>query len=136
MAVEKKRAKKKRGRPATGKRPVIAIRVHEKLYEDICASAADHRFTISEEAEHRIQLSFEWETMRLEMQRLTGTIEGVEELIGNWGFRKHYIDGKTVVWTPPGQPESRLSISLDLLGLKTQMAELVQAIERFGEPKK
>jgi hypothetical protein len=60
--VEKRRAgKKKVGRPTTGKRPVLAVRVHEPLYERIKSSADDRGLSISEETERRLADSLEWE---------------------------------------------------------------------------
>ena len=48
-------AKKKRGRPRTGKRPVIATRVHEPLYGKLIGSAAALKLTVSEEIERRLE---------------------------------------------------------------------------------
>jgi hypothetical protein len=61
-AVEKRRGRKKRaGKPHTGLRPVISIRVHEPLYKQIRASADERKLTMSEEAERLLALAVGWE---------------------------------------------------------------------------
>jgi hypothetical protein len=52
--------KNKPGRPSSGlRRPVLAFRIHDSLYEQIRASAAEKRLTISEDAAARLARSFE-----------------------------------------------------------------------------
>ncbi len=58
--MEKKRKKKKMGRPRTGVRPIISTRVHLPLYNEIRQSAAAYKLTISEETEKRLELSTRW----------------------------------------------------------------------------
>lgn len=64
--------KKKRpvGRPRTGFKPVIAIRIPEPLYDEIVASAAAHKLTISEEAQQRLAFSTEWDGVEYRIRDL------------------------------------------------------------------
>ncbi|MGO3931784.1 hypothetical protein [Rhodopseudomonas pseudopalustris] len=58
--------KKKAGRPSSGlKRPVLALRIHDHLYEKLQASAAEKRLTLSEDAAERLAGSFRRESDKL-----------------------------------------------------------------------
>lgn len=135
MAVEKRSVKKKRpGRPATGKRPVIAMRMHPDVYAKICAEAELHKFSISEEAEHQIKLSFEWADKIAEMRRLTTTIEGLRDLMRAQHMRPVQLDQGTV-WAEPGVDTSKLSLSVDAAAIVESMkpqlvAALVEALQK------
>jgi hypothetical protein len=68
----------------------------------------------------RIQLSFDWEQTRLDMQRLTGTVDGVQELMESFGFKRIPVD-QGFVWAPPGMNTMRLSVSLDAAAIVKEM---------------
>jgi len=52
--AKKATSKKKTGESGTGARPVLQFRVHEEIYEELKRSAAQHKFSISEEAASRL----------------------------------------------------------------------------------
>jgi hypothetical protein len=115
------------GRPRTAKRPTVYIRVHEPLYEKLRKSAADHRFTISEEAEQRLSAAFEWEEAFGEVKKWQAEAEaviqrGAEAALRQWGYHKIRVD-QGFVWAEPGPPPMRLSISLNAATVLRLMQE-------------
>jgi len=128
--VEKRPSRKKRpvGRPRTGARPVIAMRMHEDDYERLRKLAQDHKFTISEEAAHQIKLSFEWADTISEMKRLTGTIGGVRELMKSFGFQKIQLNLKDAIWAEPNVDTLRMSHSVDAAAIVKAMESELAAL--------
>lgn len=115
------------------KRPVLQFRVHEDDYEKLRVSARKHKFTISEEAAHQLNLAFQWDATRVEMQRLTTTLEGVKELMVAHGFKKVPID-QGAMWSEPGVDISRMSVSLDAAAVvKAMEPELANLLARAIE---
>ena len=85
--------KKRPGRPQTGRRrPVIAFRVHEDVYEAIKKAAAQKKLTLSEEAAQRLQMSVLMDQQKLELEDLKNA--GVEEFLRRQGYSRMYnLDG-------------------------------------------
>jgi hypothetical protein len=112
--VEKRnRAKKKLGRPSTGKRPVLAARLHEPLHEKIRLAAEANGLSISEEAERRLERSFEWEQTFGDAKKLMADAEktlakGLEARMRQAGYQPiHDING--TVWAEPGMQIGRFT---------------------------
>ena len=74
-----KRATKKRpvGRPRTGKRPVIAMRIHPDLYEQIMQSAIERKVSIAEDATNRLQQSLDWDRTAGDVRKMIADAERV-----------------------------------------------------------
>jgi hypothetical protein len=133
-------AKKKVGRPRTGKRPVIALRVHQPLYDRITESAAGLKLTISEEAERRLERSFDWEKQfgnadKMLAEHRAALAGGFESAMRNKGYQRVRID-QGVVWAEPGMDISRMSVSVDAAAIVDAIhpqlvAALVQAFAKL-----
>jgi hypothetical protein len=109
--------KKPVGRPRTGKRPVIAIRVHNDLYEQIVQSAAARDLSISEESENRIKQSFEWDEKFGDARKMIADVHAmqaraVEATLSKADYQRVALD-QGVVWAEPGMDISRMSVSID-----------------------
>jgi hypothetical protein len=109
--------KKPVGRPRTGKRPVIAIRVHNDLYEEIVKSAAARDLSISEEAENRIKQSFEWDKGFGDVRKMITDAKAtlarnVPAALHREGYQRVVLD-QGVVWAEPGMDISRMSVSVN-----------------------
>jgi hypothetical protein len=131
MASKKKRV----GRPRTGQRPVIAIRVHEPLYAKIVAAAARLNLSISEEAERRLERSFEWERQFQNAEKLiadtrTAIAGQFESALGEKGYQRVQTD-RGALWGEPGMDMSHMSISVDAAAVARAIEpELVSLIAR------
>lgn len=141
--MEKKRSKRKAGRPRTGKRPVLALRVHEDLYEEIRGSAARLKLSISEEAARRVSMSFEWEKQLGDMQ--SALAEHREVLKGDFEAAlrtKGYtpiptMDGKHM-WAEPGFNFGQVNLAIDVRAIVKEMEPglmdlLARALGKFAK---
>ena len=121
----------KRQPPKREQSPVIAGRVPASLHKQIKKAAQKSGRTMSDEMAFQVATAFNWETTRLEMQRMTSTVEGVEELMRAHGFQWVPLDEEKVVWAPPGMDISRMSISLDAAAVvKAMEPELAGLLAR------
>jgi hypothetical protein len=100
--LDKHRNKKRHvGRPKTGPRPVIAMRMHPNLYAEVLASAAARRLSIAEEAARRIQQSFDWDRTHGEANKLIADAQeviagGKEVALRRCGI--HPVIGRPGLW--------------------------------------
>jgi hypothetical protein len=129
------KGKKQVGRPRTGKRPVIAMRVHNDVYKQLYRSARAHELSMSEEAEHRIRQAFEWETAHGNVRKMLADVRavlagGVEADLSKLGFQRVALDQGTV-WAKPGMNISRMSVSVDAAAVVRLIEpELTQLVAR------
>ena len=130
--------KKRVGRPRTGKRPVIAIRVHNDLYEEIRKSSVARDLSISEEVENRIKQSFEWDRTHGDIRKMRPTVgltgTNLEAALSQAGYQRIHLD-QGIVWAQPGMDVRRMSVSVDAAAVVQAMepdltAALVRALEK------
>ena len=127
--------KRRVGRPRTGKRPVLAIRVHTDLYKEIRQSAAARDLSLSEEAENRIKQSFEWDEKFGDVNKMIAdgraTLErGFQAALSQAGYQRVQLDQGTI-WAEPGMDISRMSVSVDAAALVRLIEpELTQLVAR------
>jgi hypothetical protein len=108
-------SKKRRGRPRTGRRPVVSVRVHEPLYEAIRQSAGEHGLNISEEVGRRVQQSFDWERQFGDAKRLMAETQQamkgeLEAVLREKGYQRLRL-AEGVVWAEPGMPIGPMTLS-------------------------
>jgi hypothetical protein len=110
----KKAARKRAARPT--RRPVIAMRVHNPLYEQIKNSAAKRHLSISEEAENRLQQSFQWDQTAEGQKNLIAAAEhviagGKEAAMRQWGMVP--VGGRPGHWIEADKVDHQEMIALN-----------------------
>ena len=123
--------KKRVGRPRTGKRPVIAIRVHDDLYKKIRQSAAAGKLSISEEAENRIKQSLEWDGVHGDPRKKRKAVlaQGVEPDLSQLGYQRIALSQGSV-WAARGMKVSRMSVEAALV-IQLIRPELTHVVKRI-----
>jgi len=130
--------KKPVGRPRTGKRPVIAIRVHSDLYEEVVESAAARDLSISEDAENRIRMSCEWEKAFGDVRKMradarAALARGLQPALHEAGYQRVHLDQGSI-WADPGMDISRMSVSVNAAAIVRLIEpELIRLVARAVE---
>ena len=131
-----KRTKKRRvGRPSTGVRPSIAIRVHQELYDELCGTAARAQRSISEEAERRLQVVPIWErqfgsTKELYEQNLKNMAADDRAFLLGKGYQP-FSTSRGKCWAEPGVDLLSGPLSIDVewaAALQKAMPKILEVI--------
>jgi hypothetical protein len=128
-------AKKRPGRPRMKKRPVVAMRLHQDLYDKIRSSAGNRKLSMSEEIENRLQQSFQWDQSADGVRRLladaAAAIQGkFDAALRERGYQPIHID-QGRIWAEPGMNISRMSVSVDAAAIVSAMEpELAEILAR------
>jgi len=129
--------KKRRGRPikppVEGERIPLSLRVTAKLKRDLEQASAGR--SLSQEAERRLEMSFEWERafgdaqswLRKSKSEVNQVERGnTEAALRRLGWQRVMSPGG-YIWVPPGAPTSAAS---ELLNPGDEASSLQQIIER------
>jgi hypothetical protein len=137
--LRKQRKKRRVGRPSTGKRPMIAFRVHQQRYGEIAKGAEQNLLSMSEEAERRLLQYAEWEQQFGDSRKLLAQTNAAiassfrNALVGQ-GYQR-IATSRGVLWAEPGVDLSgSLSVSVDAATVARAIEpEFVQLITRVLE---
>jgi hypothetical protein len=112
----------------------------------LVGSAAALHLTVSEEAERRLERSFEWEQQFGDIKQMMADAEatlkrGFEAALPEKGYQRVRVD-QGVIWAEPGMDISRISVSINAAAIVEAMkpeivAALVQALAKLkDDPRK
>jgi hypothetical protein len=107
LIVDKAKQKKKPGRPASGKRrPVVALRVHEDMFENITSEAARLKLTISQEVARRLDRYAEYVASFGEIKKMLDEARKSQKLsfeaqLRNAGYTP-IVGTDGTLWAEPG----------------------------------
>jgi hypothetical protein len=114
---------------------VLAFRLHQPIYDQLVEAAADHKLSISEEAETRIENSFIWEQQfgdvkNLQEQNLKAMAGETRTFLLGLGYQP-FSTSRGRLWAEPGVDllSGPLNIEVDIVAaLQRAMPKIVQAI--------